>query len=163
MINGQVYEKLQDGMEIITPEMEFAISFGSIVQCALRASMKNSAYFGIRRDPGVLKCYLSSTGALADSLQETTNPTDSVWALLTTSSTPTGTSGTSTAAPGGVCTICDTGDSSSWGIIPGQVGCSTFNMCSANGVTSQSCPATLVLSSAGACDYTYNVDTVCMC
>ncbi|XP_066976942.1 uncharacterized protein [Macrobrachium rosenbergii] len=172
---GTLYEKLHDAIEIATPDVELVIPFPSVIQCAVRASLRSSVYFGTKTYPDGIKCFLSSPGASATSLQNTTNPTDRVWAVFggqpSASSSTTGTSASSTAAPtttagaaaGGPCRACNPADSSTWGIIPGQAGCSSFNMCSANGVTTQVCAATLVMSDSGVCNFPAAVNQACQC
>ncbi|XP_064113533.1 uncharacterized protein LOC135220174 [Macrobrachium nipponense] len=156
------YEKLHGAIEIVTPDMEFVIRFPSVIQCAARASLHQSVYFGTKIYLDGFKCFLSSPGASATSLQNTTNPDDIVWAKAGGTSTSSTTAAPGPAA-GGLCTACNPADSSTWGIIPGQVGCSSFNMCSANGVTTQMCAATLVMSDTGNCNFPSAVNQACQC
>ncbi|XP_064113478.1 integumentary mucin C.1-like [Macrobrachium nipponense] len=188
---GKTYVKVDDSTGIVTTEVTSESFAVTVLQCAARAAWTDAPYFGTQDLVGGVRCYLSSAQASEGSLQKTTNSNDRVWRLVrdqpasetsttTTSTASTSTTttalstttatGTTTAAlptttttTGGLCTACNTADQTTWGIIPGQVGCSSYNMCSANGVTTQSCPGGLVMSDTKNCDWPAAVNKVCQC
>ncbi|XP_064112026.1 uncharacterized protein LOC135219301 [Macrobrachium nipponense] len=178
------FGKLGDAVEVMPTDQEDELAFVSVLQCAMRASSQKSTYFGTRHFLEGMRCYLSTPQASAESLQRTDDLNSSVWALLDgqtqvsgavvpsvsqVETTPASLVETTSASQEGAtssgvsCTACNPSDPTTWGIIPGQVGCSTYNMCTVSGLVSQSCGVSLVLSSLNICDFSFIVNEPCLC
>ncbi|XP_068216306.1 uncharacterized protein [Palaemon carinicauda] len=141
-------------------------------KCAVKASFRESTYYGIQQLPEGMKCYLSFPDTSAASLLKTNNLKRNVWELLvgqetqkmSTAKAPvTPVETTSTGISGDICTACDPHDPNTWGIIRGQVGCSIYNLCTSDGLSTQKCGISLVLSSDDICDFSDKFNEPCLC
>ncbi|XP_066976814.1 uncharacterized protein [Macrobrachium rosenbergii] len=185
MVLGHTFVKLEDAFEVIPSEVQNEVFFLSVLQCAVMASSQKSTFFGTRHLPEGLRCYVSTPQASAESLQWTGDLNSSVWALVggqtqisaavvssvsqveTTSASLVETTISAlqegTTSSGASCTACNPSDPTTWGIISGQVGCSTYNICTVAGLVSQSCGGSLVLGTLNVCDFSFLVNKPCLC